>query len=38
MKIYCCKKCGRILFEGSFFGMIKIICRKCKQENIYINK
>ena len=34
---YCCKKCGRILFEGDFKGMIEIICRKCKQINIYMN-
>lgn len=38
MKKYCCKKCGRILFEGIFYGSIKIVCRKCKTVNIYENK
>lgn len=38
MKRYCCRHCGRILFEGSFIGVIKIICRKCHTTNIYENK
>lgn len=36
-KKYCCKYCGRILFEGSFTGVIEIVCRKCKKLNIYKN-
>ncbi len=38
MKKYCCKNCGRILFEGLFKGTIRIICRKCKTVNEYMNK
>lgn len=38
MKRYCCRHCGRILFEGSFTGVIVIICRKCKTKNTYENK
>lgn len=37
MKKYCCKKCGRVLFEGAFIGTIAIRCRKCKTNNTYTN-
>lgn len=38
MKKYSCKKCGRVLFEGFFSGIISIVCRKCKTKNVYKNQ
>ena len=37
IKKYCCKCCGRILFEGDFIGTVIVICRKCKTKNTYTN-
>lgn len=37
LKKYACKKCGRVLFEGDFLGVIIIFCRKCKAKNTYKN-
>lgn len=37
LKKFACKKCGRILFEGEFLGVIVVICRKCKTKNTYTN-
>lgn len=29
-----CKKCGKVLLEGVFTGLIVKICPKCKYKNV----
>lgn len=36
MKKYFCAQCGRLLFEGLFFGRVRIKCRKCKTINEFV--
>ena len=31
MKEYRCVKCNKLLFKGTFTGMIEILCNRCKK-------
>ena len=33
MKEYRCKQCNKLLFKGKYFGIIEILCNRCKQIN-----
>lgn len=33
MKEYRCKHCNKLLFKGKYFGIIEILCNRCKQLN-----
>ena len=33
MKEYRCKHCNKLLFKGKYFGIIEILCNRCKKIN-----
>ena len=35
MKEHRCKKCNKLLFVGTFKGIIEIICPRCKNKGVF---